>query len=74
MASKGGEGDDSGGGDRAAENNDNTNNDNNNNGINGEASESPAAPAAKKSLMSALKPEEIKEKAKEKANLMQRSA
>jgi hypothetical protein len=58
------------GGDHAAENNDNTNNDNNNNGINGEASESPAAPAAKKSLMSALKPEEIKEKAKEKANLM----
>ena len=70
MASKGGEGDESGGGDHAAENNDNTNNDNNNNGINGEASESPAAPAAKKSLMSALKPEEIKEKAKEKANLM----
>ena len=70
MASKGGEGDDSGGGDRAAENNDNINNDNNNNGINGEASESSAAPAAKKSLMSALKPEEIKEKAKEKANLM----
>ena len=70
MASKGGEGDDSGGGDHAAENNDNTNNDNNNNGINGEASESPAAPAAKKFLMSALKPEEIKEKAKEKANLM----
>ena len=70
MASKGGEGDDSGGGDHAAENNDNTNNDNNNNGINGEASESPAASAAKKSLMSALKPEEIKEKAKEKANLM----
>ena len=70
MASKGGEGDDSGGGDRAAENNDNINNDNNNNGINGEASESPAAPAAQKSLMSALKPEEIKEKAKEKANLM----
>ena len=70
MASKGGEGDDSGGGDHAAENNDNANNDNNNNGINGEASESPAAPAAKKSLMSALKPEEIKEKAKEKANLM----
>ena len=70
MASKGGEGDDSGGGDHAAENNDNTNNDNNNNGINGEASESSAAPAAKKSLMSALKPEEIKEKAKEKANLM----
>ena len=70
MASKGGEGDDSGGGDHAAENNDNANNDNNNNGINGEASESSAAPAAKKSLMSALKPEEIKEKAKEKANLM----
>ena len=70
MASKGGEGDESGGGDHAAENNDNTNNDNNNNGINGEASESSAAPAAKKSLMSALKPEEIKEKAKEKANLM----
>ena len=70
MASKGGEGDDSGGGDHAAENNDNANNDNNNNGINGEASESPTAPAAKKSLMSALKPEEIKEKAKEKANLM----
>ena len=70
MASKGGEGDDSGGGDHAAENNDNANNDNNNNGINGEASESPAAPAAQKSLMSALKPEEIKEKAKEKANLM----
>ena len=70
MASKGGEGDDSGGGDHAAENNDNANNDNNNNGINGEASESPAAPAAKKFLMSALKPEEIKEKAKEKANLM----
>ena len=70
MASKGGEGDESGGGDHAAENNDNTNNDNNNNGINGEASESPAAPAAKKALMSALKPEEIKEKAKEKANLM----
>lgn len=70
MASKGGEGDDSGGGDHAAENSDNANNDNNNNGINGEASESPAAPAAKKSLMSALKPEEIKEKAKEKANLM----
>ena len=70
MASKGGEGDDGGGGDHAAENNDNTNNDNNNNGINGEASESPAAPAAKKFLMSALKPEEIKEKAKEKANLM----
>lgn len=70
MASKGSEGDDSGGGDHASENNDNNNNDNNNNGINGEACESPAAPAAKKSLMSALKPEEIKEKAKEKANLM----
>ena len=71
MASKGGEGDDGGGGDHAAENNDNNNNNNdNNNGIKGETSESPAAPAAKKSLMSALKPEEIKEKAKEKANLM----
>lgn len=70
MASKGSEGDDSGGGDHASENNDNNNNDNNNNGINGEACESSAAPAAKKSLMSALKPEEIKEKAKEKANLM----
>ena len=71
MASKGGEGDDGGGGDHAAENNDNNNNNNdNNNGIKGETSESPAAPAAKKSLMSALKLEEIKEKAKEKANLM----
>ena len=68
MSSKGSEGDDTAGGNHAAESNEN---ENNGDGSEEASTEGAAAPAAKKfTLISALKPEEIKEKAKEKANLV----
>ena len=67
-SSNGGEGDDSAGGDDGAAVSESNVNDVHGDGEGGESSAAPAA--AKKSVMSALRPEEIKEKAKEKANLM----
>ena len=67
-SSNSGEGDDSVGGDDGAAVSESNVNDVHGDGEGGESSAAPAA--AKKSVMSALRPEEIKEKAKEKANLM----
>ena len=67
-SSNGREGDDSVEGDDGAAVSESNINDVHGDGEGGESSAAPAA--AKKSVMSALRPEEIKEKAKEKANLM----
>ncbi len=67
-SSNGGEGDDSVEGDDGAAVSESNINDVHGDGEGGESSAAPDA--AKKSVMSALRPEEIKEKAKEKANLM----